>query len=78
MIPESVLKLVERICNSLERKKISYMVSGGLAMNAYTVPRMTRDIDIVIELGLKDVDDFLEIFEHGFYCNKNTVNGIQN
>jgi hypothetical protein len=33
----------------LESADIPYMVSGSIAANFYTTPRMTRDIDIVIQ-----------------------------
>ena len=47
------------------------MLSGGLALNAYSVPRMSLDIDIVIEI--QNVDDFLSIFDDNYYINKHTV-----
>lgn len=40
------------------------MVSGSLALNIYATPRMTRDIDIVIELAeqmWKNLCKFLKI-----------------
>ncbi len=49
------------------------MVSGSLALNVYCIPRMTMDIDIVIELDQEKVNDFLEIFSDGYYLNENTV-----
>ena len=41
-----VLKIV---VGRLEAAGIPYMVTGSIAANFYTVPRMTRDIDIVGE-----------------------------
>ena len=41
------LKLVTE---RLERSDIKYMLTGSFAGNFYAVPRMTRDIDIVIEI----------------------------
>lgn len=51
-----ILKLLEQVCSKLEEINIPYMVSGSLAMNVYTVPRMTRDIDIVIQLKIGDIE----------------------
>jgi len=34
------------------------MISGSIAMNLYSIPRMTMDIDIVVELSLKRIDEF--------------------
>ena len=68
-----ILQLLERIVQSLEAVHITYMVSGSIALNTYTIPRMTRDIDIVIELQKKDIDLFCKIFETGFYIDSETV-----
>ena len=50
------------------------MISGSLALNVYCIPRMTMNIDIVIELDNENVDDFLAIFSEGYYIDENTVN----
>ena len=43
------LELLKLVCQRLEEAGIAYMLTGSLAANFYAVPRMTRDIDIVIE-----------------------------
>ena len=68
-----VIQLLQRIVQSLEKEGILYMVSGSIALNTYTVPRMTRDIDIVIELQQSDIERFCRIFETGFYIDPITV-----
>jgi hypothetical protein len=65
--------LLSEIVTALEAKEIPYMVSGSLAMSAYTIPRMTRDIDIIIDVDREDVDRLIAIFDHNFYLNANTV-----
>jgi hypothetical protein len=64
------LKIVTR---RLYEAEIPYMISGSIAANYYTVPRMTRDIDIVIELEVDDIDKFVGLFEKDFYLNRETV-----
>lgn len=49
------------------------MVSGSLAFNMYCIPRMSMDIDLVIELNLSNVYNFLKIFETGYYIDSDTV-----
>lgn len=49
------------------------MISGSVAMNYYTVPRMTRDIDIVVELNPEDVDRFIRLFQKDFYIDEEMV-----
>ena len=68
-----ILSLLKRITQSLERKHIPYMLSGSIALNNYTVPRMTMDIDIVVELHEENLNDFLSIFGDNYYLNKDAV-----
>lgn len=68
-----ILELLKQICNELDKEGIIYMVSGSLALNIYATPRMTRDIDIVIELAEQDIDKFIKIFKDHFYIYKPTV-----
>lgn len=67
-----ILELLGRICKSLEDQYIPYMVSGSLALNVYSIPRMTRDIDIVVELYEQGVDRFVTLFPDSYY-NKKTI-----
>lgn len=43
-------ELLRRAIGELERQQIPYLVVGSLASGAYGEPRMTRDIDLVIDL----------------------------
>ena len=42
------------LCARIETAGIGYMLTGSLAMAYYARPRMTRDIDMVIELAADD------------------------
>ncbi len=68
-----ILELLERITQSLEDKEIQYMLSGSIALNNYTIPRMTMDIDIIIALKQENLNEFLSIFNTNYYLNENTV-----
>jgi len=59
----------------LQSAGIHYMVTGSIALNFYSVPRMTRDIDLVIELSLPEVDRFCNLFSKDFYLSKEAVEG---
>lgn len=50
------LDVLKSVTAQLEGAGIAYMVTGSMAANFYTVPRMTRDIDLVIELSERDGD----------------------
>lgn len=66
-------ELLKFVTTELEKKGIEYMLSGSVAMSTYTIPRMTRDIDIVLELKEDQVEDFASIFEDRFYIYKEGI-----
>lgn len=66
-------ELLKEVVTALEQRKIPYMISGSIAMTAYAIPRMTRDIDIVIELDVELLDLFTSIFDENFYIHKQVV-----
>jgi hypothetical protein len=68
-----ILELLKTVTHLLDQKNIGYMISGSLALNFYCIPRMTMDIDIVIELAPDNLADFLEIFSTGYYLNEDTI-----
>jgi len=62
-----ILDLLQRVCKSLDDNNIPYMISGSIALNIYAIPRMTRDIDIVVELSQNRVDEFTELFPDSYF-----------
>ena len=62
--------LYKEVTTALNQKGIPYMVSGSMAMLAYTTGRTTRDIDIVIELSEDASDPFFEIFGSNIYLHR--------
>lgn len=68
------LEVLKIVTSRLNKASIPYMVSGSIAANYYTVPRMTRDIDIVIELEQDNIDRFISLFQRDFYVDREMVN----
>jgi hypothetical protein len=68
-----IASLLEEVCLALNEANFSYMISGSMAMTLYTIPRMTRDIDIIVELNKEDIDKFYNIFAGHAYIDKLTV-----
>lgn len=52
---DDYLRVLLLVGKRLEEAGIPYMLSGSTAMNFYARPRMTRDLDIVVELKATDV-----------------------
>lgn len=67
------LEVLTIVVGRLEAAGIAYMVTGSFAANYYAVPRMTRDIDLVVELSAGDADRFCAQFESDFYLDRDAV-----
>ena len=67
------LEVLKEVTRRLDRANIGYMITGSIATNFYTVPRMTRDIDIIVELFEQDIGRFIPLFKNDFYLEPQTV-----
>ncbi len=65
-----VLKIVS---SRLNGASIPYMLTGSMAMNYYAQPRMTRDIDIVIELPESEASRLSSLFSADFLCEEEAI-----
>ncbi|MFH1196827.1 MAG: hypothetical protein V1720_14090 [bacterium] len=54
------------------------MLTGSMAMIYYAIPRMTRDIDIVIELSKFNMNNFIDEFTTDFYLSEHAINDAVN
>ena len=48
-------ELLKKLANSLEDLDIKYCITGGYAVSVWGRPRSTFDIDVVIQLKIKDI-----------------------
>ncbi|MGA1871842.1 MAG: hypothetical protein ACMUJM_25250 [bacterium] len=67
------LEVLEIVTGRLNKEDIPYIVSGSIALNYYTIPRMTRDIDIVIELDYMAINKFVNLFQSDFYIDPEMI-----
>jgi hypothetical protein len=67
------LEVLAIVTERLESAQMPYMVTGSFAANYYAVPRMTRDIDIVVELSAADAVRLFALFEGDFYLDRDAV-----
>jgi hypothetical protein len=54
------MKIFNRLFYSLNKKRVKYMVAGGVAVNLYGIERATADIDIVLKLDKKNLLRFVD------------------
>ncbi|MBP7508596.1 MAG: nucleotidyl transferase AbiEii/AbiGii toxin family protein [Prolixibacteraceae bacterium] len=68
-----MINIIKEIAKRLEDAGIAYMFTGSTALNFYATPRMTRDIDIVVELHPEDAKKIYELFEKDFYIDATMI-----
>lgn len=73
LIMSEELELLKDVASRLNKERIEYMMTGSMAMALYSTPRMTRDIDIIIQVSLADVDRIVDIFTRDFYIDAESV-----
>ena len=55
------LEFVKQIASRLDSAGVAYMLTSSMALAIYAVPRMTRDIDLVIACRPKDVEKLVKL-----------------
>ena len=54
-------RLLERIAVEFDSRSIPYLIIGGQAVLVHGEPRLTRDIDVTLGVGVDRLDDLLAI-----------------
>src|SRR5262245_25263510 len=63
------LDLLIHFIGPLEKHHFPYMVTGSVAAIFFGAPRVTYDVDIVLQIGADRVDEFASLFPlAGYYC----------
>jgi len=61
--------LIQIFVDPLEKEKIEYMITGAVASIVYGEPRLTNDIDLVLNFKKDDIDLFIKNYPlSDFYC----------
>ena len=61
------LDVLQDAVTRLERSSIPYMLTGSVALSYYAQPRMTRDIDFVVELSGRGAKSVAALFSPDYY-----------
>ncbi len=67
------LEVLKIVVKRLRSASISYMITGSIAVNFYATPRMTRDIDIIIEVSKDDARKLSSLFSDDFYVDDDSI-----
>lgn len=66
-------QFVHKITEQLELAGIPYMITGSMALALFTTPRMTRDVDIVIECSSQDAETIIKTFQPDCYISPENI-----
>ncbi|MDA3792363.1 MAG: hypothetical protein PF545_01730 [Elusimicrobia bacterium] len=61
------------IFREFNKKKIKYIVCGGLAVNLYAIPRMTYDIDILLKMTDDNLSKYIKLLKKWGFSPKQPV-----
>jgi len=67
------LEFAMQIAGRLASAGIHYMLTGSMAMAVYATPRMTRDIDMVVDIDRGYLDTLVRLFERDCYIDRSAV-----
>jgi hypothetical protein len=66
---ETQFEVLADITARFESIGIDFMVTGSVALGFYTEFRLTRDLDVVIELPLKSLKAFISVLGQDYYVS---------
>ena len=69
----SELDILKDVTNKFDDLSIQYMLTGSLALSYYTQPRMTRDIDLVVEIVPALIDKIEDRFKSEYYVSFDAI-----
>ena len=67
------IDILRDVCKRLKEADIPYMLTGSMAMNYYAIPRMTRDIDIVVDIDSSDVSKIEKHFSNDYLLSRDAA-----
>lgn len=71
-----IITLLHLVAEKLEELKIPYVVTGGIAVSYWGLPRTTHDIDIIIEIDSSKTNEILKAFKKEFYISREGIEGM--
>jgi hypothetical protein len=71
--PPDQLSVLKLVAARLDAAAIPYMITGSVAAGHYAQPRMTRDLDFVVELEPADAERVAALFGDQFECDLQAI-----
>lgn len=54
----------EDVFSELNKSKVKYLVTGGVALNLHGIPRMTADLDLMVDSKRGNLMKLVKAFFH--------------
>ena len=70
----SQFEVLQDAADKLTSISVDYMVTGSMAGSIYTIPRMTRDIDIVVKIFHANKNKIIEAFQKDYGVSEEDIN----
>jgi hypothetical protein len=70
---QNEIDILRDVSRKLNAAEISFMLTGSVALSYYAMPRMTRDIDIVVALERGDATKISQLFGAEYYVAEEAV-----
>ena len=67
------LDILRDVTRKFDQLNIQYMLTGSLAMSYYSQPRMTRDIDLVVNISQTSIKKMETLFVADYYISIDSV-----
>jgi hypothetical protein len=67
------LEVLRIVGERLEAARVQFMLTGSFALAYYAKPRMTRDLDFVIAMSERDMNEVVASLSPGFYVDADSV-----
>jgi len=68
----------EEVFKALNKNRIKYLVIGGIAVNLYGLHRLTGDLDLMIDVSEKSLEDFIRVVKKLGYRPKAPIHKWKN
>jgi hypothetical protein len=70
---QDVLSITGQLALVCERLGLRYVIGGSIASSLHGLPRSTQDVDLVVEIALRDVPSFVHALRDDFYLDEDAI-----
>jgi hypothetical protein len=67
----------EEELKELNKSGLKYLIVGGIAVNLHGLPRLTRDLDLMIDINADNLQKFVKVMKKLNYATKFPINEWQ-